>query len=136
MADFKIAHKITSYFEGGYQCMPDDNGNWTGGKKGVGNLIGTKYGIAAPVLKAWLKIEPTKAHMKALSHETAEAIYRRNYWKPIKGDEIENQETANQIYDMAVNAGVGAAIRLCQRALGMKETGFMSQETINKLNNQ
>jgi lysozyme family protein len=136
MADFKIAHKLTSYNEGGFQCMPDDNGNWTGGEKGVGNLIGTKYGISAPVLCSYLKREATPTDMRNLSRENAESIYKWSYWNAIRGDEINNQEQANQIYDMAVNAGVGTAINLCQRALGIAETGVMTTTTINKLNNK
>jgi lysozyme family protein len=33
--------------EGGFQNDPDDSGNWTGGKVGVGELKGTKWGICA-----------------------------------------------------------------------------------------
>ena len=33
--------------EGGYSADPKDPGNWTGGRPGVGKLLGTKYGIAA-----------------------------------------------------------------------------------------
>ena len=35
--------------EGGLSLDPNDRGNWTGGKKGSGELRGTKYGIAAHV---------------------------------------------------------------------------------------
>ena len=33
-----IAKENTLNMEGGYQCDPDDKGNWTGGQKGIGVL--------------------------------------------------------------------------------------------------
>lgn len=131
MADFEIAHNLTSNFEGGFTNNPNDRGNWVDGK-----LIGTKYGISAPVLKQYLGRTPTAKEMKDLSKETAKEIYRLNYWVPIKGDEILFQKPANEIYDMAVNSGVSTSIKLSQRQYGLKETGFMNKETLSKINNQ
>lgn len=144
MADFHTAHKITAKNEGGYTGNPDDNGNWTGGKKGAGKLIGTNWGISAPVLvetigrldSSKLGRIPTVEDMKNLSRETAEAIYKLRYWDKIKGDQIISQAVANSIYDSAVNMGVGTAIKLAQRAAGIAETGVMDTATLNKLNNK
>jgi lysozyme family protein len=36
-------------------------------------------------------------------------FYREQFWNKINGDEIPNQELADQVYDMAVNSGVGTA---------------------------
>ena len=44
---WQMAKNLTLNVEGGYQCDPDDKGNWTGGNVGVGLLKGTKYGISA-----------------------------------------------------------------------------------------
>jgi lysozyme family protein len=134
MADFLIAHNRTFRFEGGYQCDPDDNGNWTGTKKGIGRLIGTKFGITAWQLKANLNREPSVDDMKNLMPEQARLIYLRDYWTPIRGNDILNQDEANAIYDAAVNMGVGTAIRLAQRDLGLHETGTMDNITLSKLN--
>ncbi len=38
---------FTLHQEGGLSLDPKDPGNWTGGKVGLGKLLGTKYGIAA-----------------------------------------------------------------------------------------
>lgn len=134
MADFLTAHNRTVKFEGGYQCDPDDNGNWTGFKKGVGRLIGTKYGITASVLAAYMKKEPSVDDMKNLDPDVARIIYLRNYWSPIRGNEIRSQDEANMIYDSAVNMGVGTAIILAQRSLGLHETGIMDEVTLQQLN--
>jgi lysozyme family protein len=134
MADFLIAHNRTVKFEGGYQCDPDDNGNWTGAHKNIGRLVGTKYGITARELAAYLRREPTVDDMKNLQPEVARMIYAKNYWAQIRGSEINSQDEANAIYDSAVNMGVGTAIILAQRALGLHETGTMDNITLQKLN--
>ncbi|RYC28946.1 hypothetical protein D3273_26555 [Lichenibacterium minor] len=38
---------FTLHHEGGSSVDPRDPGNWTGGKRGRGKLVGTKYGIPA-----------------------------------------------------------------------------------------
>lgn len=112
-ADFNPAQNLVKQAEGGYSNDPRDPGNYTGGKVGVGALIGTNWGISAPVLAAELKrlggAVPTAAIMKNLSYDNAVGIYKRNYWAPIKGDAIKDQRLANAIYDTAVNMGVGRA---------------------------
>jgi len=136
MANFKIADKITRKSEGGYTGDADDNGNWTGGKKGIGVLIGTKYGISAPVLMDYLGRIPTVAEMKNLSEETVDKIYIKNYWTPIRGNEIVNQDIANDIYDMAVNAGVGTAIILAKRARKIEESNKMDDQFLKIINQE
>ncbi|CAB4218294.1 Protein of unknown function DUF847 [uncultured Caudovirales phage] len=134
MAKFEPAHILTSRNEGGYTDVRDDAGNWTGGKVGVGDLIGTNKGISAPVLCAFLGRKATVTDMKNLSDAVASAIYKKNYWDVIRGDELLHQEEANSIYDSAVNMGSSRAIILAQRSLGITETGHMDDLTLAKLN--
>lgn len=136
MADFLTAFNRTAKFEGGYQCDPDDNGNWTGGIKGSGTLIGTNYGISAPVLKSYLDREPLINDMKYMPLPVRNNIYKRSYWNQFRGDEINSQDEANALYDAAVNMGVGTAIKLACRAAGLPEVTHMANEIINALNNK
>jgi len=135
MADFEIAYRITKKFEGGYTADPDDNGNWTGGKKGVGICAGTNWGITAGLYAGFIKRTPTAADMKDMPEETAKKIYRANYWNPIRGDEIIDQEAANKLYDAGVNMGVGTAIILAKRGLAINENTHMDDHFLNQLNN-
>lgn len=134
MANFEIADKLTRTSEGGYSDHREDNGNWTGGKIGKGVLIGTRYGISAPVLMAYLGRVPTVFEMKNLSEETVSKIYIRNYWTAIRGNEIVNQEIANKIYDMAVTSGTGTAIKLAKRVRNHPESTTMDDQFLNLLN--
>ncbi|MEO9145073.1 MAG: glycosyl hydrolase 108 family protein [Ginsengibacter sp.] len=135
MADFEIAYKRTAKIEGGYQDEEDDNGNWTGGAKGIGDLVGTNYGITAPELGSYLGRKATIHDMKTLSPATAKLIFKNNYWDPFWGDKINSQEIANDLYDSAVNMGTGTAIILEKRNKGLQESTHMNIELLNSLNN-
>jgi lysozyme family protein len=106
---FKEAFRRTLGHEGGYSDDPDDNGNWTGGKKGVGELKGTKFGISAASYPA--------IDIKALTIEQASALYYRDFWRPLGLDEIPNLDIACEIFDTAVNTGTGTAVRIAQRSV-------------------
>jgi len=72
--------------------------------------------------------------------DVARAIYRSEYWNPICGDEIRDQQVAAKMLDMAVNMGVRQAIVLCQRALNasstfqLEEDGVLGEQTLAAIN--
>jgi lysozyme family protein len=136
MADFKKWVKRRLKIEAGYQCWVNDNGNYTGGEKGKGKLIGTNRGITAPELCAYLGREATVDDMKALTVEVAELIYKHNYWDPMRGDEFEFYEPAETTADQCVNMGVRQGITNIQRSANIKATGVMDNYTMNVLNNK
>lgn len=114
--------------EGGYTDDPKDPGNWTGGKVNVGQLKGTKYGIAAN----------TYGHLdiKNLTLEQAKAIYQEDFW-----DIIGNAHAAVkfQLFDAAVNHGQPNAIRILQRAVKVGddgEWGKVSQAALDAMDYQ
>lgn len=119
MANFHEYVPLLLQAEGGYQAIRSDRGNYNSRNE----LVGTNFGISAPVYEIWIGRPPTVEDMKALTKETALNIYRRNYWDAIGASEIENQSVANIIVDHAVNAGVTGAGRLVQRVLN-NEFGF------------
>ncbi|HEY3769004.1 MAG TPA: glycosyl hydrolase 108 family protein [Candidatus Angelobacter sp.] len=48
---------------------------------------------------------------------TAEKIEEREYWSPMRLDEVESQNVANKLFDMAVNMGARQAAVYAQRAV-------------------
>jgi lysozyme family protein len=116
LSDFKPAvEELIRNYEGGFQCRPDDPGNWTGGidpqtKHGIGELKGTKYGISAHSFP--------DVDIKNLTLEAAEALYERDWWK--YGD-INDQAIANKMLSLAVNwerfGGHGPAVTVLQKAI-------------------
>lgn len=100
---FNEAFEIVVGHEGGYQNLHHDRGNWTSGIVGVGINKGTKYGVAA---HAYPNLD-----IKNLTLEQARKIYRENYWDKIGADKMA-PPLALAAFDLAINSGVGTALRL------------------------
>jgi lysozyme family protein len=66
-----------------------------------------------------------------LTLEQAKAIYLRDFWSPLKGDQLP-PALALCLFDMAVNSGVAQAIRTLQRAIDVTVDGIMGPGTLGK----
>lgn len=85
----------------------------------------TKYGIS--------KRQYPDVDIKNLTLAEATAIYERDYWIPIKGDELP-WPLCLYVFDAAVNQGVQAAVGLLQKTLGITRDGVMGPVTISTAN--
>ena len=79
-----------------------DPGNWTGNRVGIGQLKGTKWGVAAGS-------HPT-LDIAALTSEQALEIFVRGYWAPLNGDSLAIG-LDHCVSDDGYNAGPAAARR-------------------------
>ena len=114
MASFdRIIPRILMH-EGGYS----NDGLDAGGE--------TNYGIA--------KRSHPEEDIKGMTKDRAKQIYRRDYWLPIKGDDIQFDQTAYLIFDMAVNAGPRTAVKMAQRVVGVTDDGAIGPKTLAALN--
>ena len=130
MANFDIAYNIVIGHEGGYQDSPNDiNGNYNS----LGQLVGTNFGISAPVYESFLGYPPTKSDMQNMSIDTAKAIYKTRFWDDIKGDQINSQQVANIFFDGRVNHG-RTGTKIMQRILGVADDGVVGPITLNAIN--
>jgi lysozyme family protein len=120
-AVFDQCFAITVGIEGGYSTDRNDPGNWTGGKVGAGTCSGTKYGISAASY-------PT-LDIASLTIDAAKAIYLRDYWSRIRGDDLP-APLACLAFDAAVNNGDGRAERWLQAAAGATVDGVVGDKTI------
>lgn len=104
MADFVTAFALTMKNEGGYVHDPQDPGGET--YKGIARRMNPKWDgwVDVDVLKKE-KGFPANLDGNALLQEKIKAFYEANYWDRIRGDEIQNQDVAESIFDFAVNAG-------------------------------
>lgn len=112
-------NRILSH-EGGYTNDRRDPGNWTGGKVGVGQLKGTKFGIAANTYP--------KLDIKNLTREKAIEIYKRDFWDAVEADRLP-QGMGFQMLDAAVNHGIGNAKRMLQTAARVAADGIIGPVT-------
>lgn len=102
-----------------------DPGNWTGGVVGVGQLIGTKYGIDAA--SHWREVD-----IPTLTEKQAEAIYRRAYAAPIRFDDLLRGVDVT-VFDSAVNSGVWRAAKWLQQAVGAEPDGYIGPKTLTAM---
>lgn len=93
---FDQAVSFTLQHEGGYARDPADPGGET------------KYGISR---RAYPDLD-----IKHLSVEQAIAIYRRDYWDAPGIGRLQDAALAARVFDLGVNCGPAAAVRLLQRA--------------------
>ncbi len=121
MSVFEQAFAVVVGHEGGYSAERADPGNWTGGAVGQGELRGTKFGISAG---AYPSVE-----IASLTLADAEAIYRRDYWAAVHGDDLP-PPLALLVFDAAVNNGVGHAARWLQAAAGVGVDGDIGPDTL------
>lgn len=99
-----------------------DKGNWTGGVVGAGELKGTKWGISAASYP--------QLDIAALTRESAVAIYYKDFWCPLRGDQM-GPRIGQCVLDCAVNQGLPTAVRLLQQALTLPADGEMGPVTIS-----
>ena len=118
---FNLSFENVIGVEGGYTQDPEDTGNWTGGRKGVGKLNGTRYGISAASYPS--------LDIKSITLDDAKAIYYRDYWQVINGDAFPFS-ISNALFDCAVNSGCSSATKLLQRSLGVVSDGKIGKQTI------
>jgi lysozyme family protein len=121
MMDFDTAFDRLIGHEGSFSIDPKDHGNWTGGRPGAGVLLGTKYGIAANTYP--------DLDIRNLTLEQAKEIYKRDWWQKISADQLD-PALVYQVWDFAVNAGMGTAKRALQRALRVAEDGQIGPLTV------
>lgn len=95
--------------EGGMSRDPNDNGNWTGGKIGVGELRGTKYGISAA--------SHPEVDIANLTTQGAIEVYRYQYWELSKANQ-QPWPLCVAVLDTAVLHGVGQARQWLTAARG------------------
>jgi len=99
--------------EGGYSNNPADPGGET------------MWGITYRVARAWGYV----GQMRDLPIETAKDIYRSLYWNKVRADELPDAIRFD-VFDCAVNSGVGQAVRFLQRAAGAPEDGIIGPKTL------
>lgn len=105
-----------------YMNHPDDPGGAT--------MMGVTHGVY-DAWRAKQGLEPRD--VRQVEDAEIEAIYRGNYWDPIRGDELPvGLDMA--VYDFAVNSGPSRATKELQACLGVPVDGHLGDVTIAAAN--
>lgn len=131
MADFKTSFDITNKIEAGYTV---DNGGETYAGIAFKNWKTDPY--AQKILGIVRAANPLKG--QKISHPQLpgliQAFYKTNYWDRIYGDNIDNQDLANFIYDFFVNSNSAPAI--INNAIGTRGSIGFTEDTLKQLNDK
>ena len=57
-------------------------------------------------------------------------IYLIKYWLPMNIDEFNNDDLTLQVWDHGVNTGIRTSTRMLQRLVGVKDDGFIGEESM------
>lgn len=107
--------------EGGFSNHAADNGG------------ATNLGITHRTLADWRGAPSvTVAEVRALGIEEARAIYRARYWNAVRGDDL-LPGVDLVVFDWAVNAGPGRAVRGLQRVARVSADGAIGPTTLAAL---
>ncbi len=112
---FDQAFDILISHEGGYVNNPADPG------------METKFGIS--------KRQYPHLDIKNLTLADARSIYLRDFWARAQCDKL-HPDLAFDVFDAAVNSGVGQAIRWLQRAVGVADDGVVGPLTLAQINRE
>lgn len=99
--------------EGGYVNHPEDPGGET------------NWGITLRTARA----EGYAGTMRALTRAQAKEIYRTAYWGRARAEQYD-PAIGFQVFDAAVNHGMGNAVRFLQRAVGVADDGAVGLLTV------
>jgi len=125
MADFLPAFELMIKNEGGYFLHA------VAGDRGGKTYAGIAHNFH-PNWSGWVLLEknPDDPRITQLVRD----FYRENYWDKIRGDDIENQQLAETIFDFAVNAGVRTAAKIAQLVVEATPDGIIGDISIEKIN--
>lgn len=99
--------------EGGYSNNAADPGG------------ATNWGVTQTVARA----NGYQGDMRDFTQDAAKAIYRRQYWDAVQADSLPT-EVRFDVFDGAVNSGVGQSVRWLQRAAGADADGVLGAQTL------
>lgn len=103
--------------EGGWADDPHDPGG------------ATMKGITIGTYRAWKGRAVTKAELRAIPDSEVRAIYRQNYWNPVRGDDLPAGLDL-VAFDGAVNSGVSRGAKWLQTAVGVTADGKVGPQTL------
>ena len=124
--DDALQHLLKS--EGGFTNDPRDLGN----KLPDGRAGCTMLGVTQASWEAFIGKRTTQDKMRLLTPKDVAPIYRKKYWDMVKGDDLPSG-LDYLMFDFAVNAGPGRAIKVMQESLGVTADGVIGRITMKAI---
>lgn len=122
MANHKILAPFILSHEGGYINHPNDPGKQT------------MKGVTIATFRSVYGKNKTVNDLKKITTEQWNNVFKKYYWDKCKADLIEDQSIANMLVDFAWNSGVGTAVAILQKIVGVSADGFIGRVSIGAIN--
>ncbi len=117
MAAFNDCLAVILHHEGGFSNHKLDPGG------------ATMLGVTKRVWEEWTRKPVTIDTMRGLTVAKVAPLYRARYWDAVQGDNLP-PALALAVFDFAVNAGPGRAIKLLQGIVNASRDGAMGPATL------
>jgi lysozyme family protein len=117
LSNWQKSFELMLKSEGGYVNNPADPGGMT-------NL-----GVTKATWENWIGRESDEAEMRGLTPEKVEPLYKKKYFDAVRGDELP-VGLDYLMFDFAVNAGAGRAIKTLQSSVGVNPDGGFGPMTM------
>jgi len=88
----------------------------------------TRFGVTEAVARR----EGYTGEMRDYPFEEAKRVYEKLYWDSMRLNDV-RPELRFDLFDFAVNSGVGTAVRHAQRILAVKDDGVLGTVTLNAM---
>ena len=123
MANHKILAPFILSHEGEFSNDKNDPGG------------ATMKGVTLATFRSIYGQGKTVNDLKKITTEQWNNIFKKYYWDKCKADLIDNQSVANMLVDFAWHSGVGTAVSIIQKIVGVAADGIMGRVTIGAINN-
>lgn len=121
MSRFDISLGRVLKHEGGFVNDPLDSG-------GITNL-----GVTKRVWEEFVGHPVSEADMRNLTVEKVSKLYKQRYWDRVQADKLP-KGVDYVVFDFAINAGVGRAVKTLQSTVGATPDGIIGNGTLASVN--
>ena len=124
MANYKLMIPWIKRWEGGWSNDKDDSGGCT------------MAGVTIKTFQQYYGKDQTCEDLKHITEQQWEHIFKTGYWDKMKADDINSQQVAELVVQMAWGSGPVTTTKRIQKLLGVKQDGVIGEITLWHINKQ
>lgn len=123
MANHKILAPFIRFYEGGFVNDKDDPGG------------ATNRGVTLATFRGVFGKRKTASDLKNMTAAQWDIIFKKYFWDKCKADTINDQSVANMLVDFAWHSGIGNAVPIMQKVVGLhRQDGIVGDITLTAIN--
>jgi len=119
---------MNSNFDDALKEVMKSEGGWSDHPKDPGGA--TMIGITLATFRKFVKPNATKDDLKNITYAQVRAIYKRQYWDAVMGDDLPSG-LDYAVFDFAVNSGKSRAVKMLQKVIKVPADGVVGPVTLS-----